>query len=154
MNVRPLELKRQIVDAYLKKEGTQLQLAKRYNVSVTSVNHWIRIFREKGSLEVSPWKKGPAPRVAGEHVTVLRHIVQANPLATLADLCRLFLTETGIKVSISSMDRYLRGHGIERKKRLINQSSTSNQSAVISSQRADIEAVLASSDIAVCPLQN
>lgn len=149
MNVRPLELKKQIVDAYLKKEGTQLQLAKRYNVSVTSVNHWIRIFREKGSLEVSPWKKGPAPRVNKDHVVLLRHLVSEHPYATLAQLCVLFQSRSGIKVSISSMDRYLRTHQIERKKRPLIKAQV-----VVSHESKEIRAILASSDIATNPEQN
>jgi transposase len=146
MNVRPLELKKQIVNAYLRKEGTQLQLAKRYNVSVTSVNHWIRLFRECGSLEVSPWKKGPAPRVKGQQVEELRVLVAANPYATLAQLCDLFQSKTGIKVSISSMDRYLRSHAISRK--------NTHQSVLISNESREIAALIASSDLTGDPEQN
>lgn len=149
MNVRPLELKKQIVDAYLRKEGTQLQLAKRYNVSVTSVNHWIRIYREKGSLEVSPWKKGPAPRVNAEQVELLRAIVDEKPHATLAQLCVLFEARSGVKVSISSMDRYLRAHKIERKKRPLHK-----EQVVVSHESKEIRAILASSDVTEHPEQN
>jgi transposase len=90
--------------------------AARFGVAVSSAIRWCARLRQTGS--VVPGQLGGDRRSARieAHAAMIRGLVQRKPDATLAEI-QAELATAGLQVSIAAVWRFLRRHGITRKKR-------------------------------------
>lgn len=86
-------------------EGSQRQLAERFNVSLSFVRDLMRRYRETGSVESLPsrGRPGATATIDSSLLSVVEQLVQAQPDALLTELCERFSKRTTITVSISTM---------------------------------------------------
>jgi transposase len=111
MNSLPMELRRRIVEAYERKEGTYFELAQRFGVGEATVYRLLKLKRERGNV------KPCAPTgVTEEELPELVRLVNEFPNATLEQLKVAWVSRTRRQLSRSSIVRALRRAGITRKK--------------------------------------
>ena len=111
------DLRERIVQAYLRGEGTRAEIAARFDVGPASVDRYVRLYRQSGSVAAKPHAGGPRPRVPDEDRALLEAYLQENPSLTQAELAERYSKETGRHISQRTMSRVLRRFGITRKKK-------------------------------------
>jgi len=117
MKAYALDWRQRILDAYLKREGSIRDLARRFNVSCRLVGGVINRFRHTGSCAPKPRGGHNPPRMPATAYDTLRRLVATPAAATRAELCEVFAHETPIRLRISSMQRPFAKLHLTRKKR-------------------------------------
>lgn len=113
----PMELRERVVGAYHDGEGSFQELAERFRIGSATVNRWVALERQTGSVS-------PRPRTSGGHNKVIRaegeqFIIQVFddvPDSTIAELVAAYAEEFGVQVGRSTMDRRVRQLGFTRKR--------------------------------------
>ena len=100
-----IDLRQRIVGAYEAKEGSQRQLAKRFKVSLSFIRDLRRHQRETGTVEPKPHGGGAVAKLGKEQLPLVEALVTAQPDALLEELCERFAQQTGVAVSVSTMQQ-------------------------------------------------
>ena len=106
-----MELRRKIVEAYERKEGTYFELAQRFGVGEATVYRLLKLKRERGTV-----KPGAPTGVSEEELPEFVQLVNEFPNATLEQLKEAWVSRTRRQLSRSSIVRALRRAGITRQK--------------------------------------
>lgn len=106
MKTYPTDLRSQIVTAYKNKEGSMLKLACHFGVSRSFVQKIIHQEQTTGTVEPLV-NRGKQPKLLAYQNRV-REIVRENPGATYKELCKILEQQINIKVSPSTLSRFLR----------------------------------------------
>ena len=101
---------------------TQPELAEMFALSLSTVEEWLRIFRQSRRTAPLP-HAGGATRVLQPHARVIRQMVKQYPDATLEELCWQVAAKTGVRANPSMMCRELQMLKLPRKKVLARQSA-------------------------------
>lgn len=112
-NSLPKALRERVVEAYENGEGTQRELCERFKLSMASVNSWIQLKRETGSVEPRPVSGGNFSEISREDLMEL--LAQQNDLSY--EEMAIKLQEKEIACSRSSVHRAMVRFGITRKKK-------------------------------------
>ena len=110
-------LRRRAVAAVLERGMTLRAAARLYEVSDSSICVWVQRFRERG--HVRPDRQsggGGVSRIEPERERIFR-ILKARPALSIDGL-RKALAAEGVTFSFATIQRFLKRHGLERKKRL------------------------------------
>lgn len=110
------DLRFRIVQAYERREGSMRQLATRFAVSLSCVCALITRHRATGSVAPKPHGGGYPAKLQPAGLEVVQGLVQAEPDATLKELCTRLHTATQVTVSRPTMSRLLRKLNWPRKK--------------------------------------
>ena len=117
-----VDLRERVVDCIKRLNLTYAAGSEMFNVSVASVNRWLRLDREKDSLEPKPHAGGRTCGIKdGHQLQRFEAIVQSQADATIAEITRLYNLRTKRKVSRSAVSRALHRIGYTRKKRATSQ---------------------------------
>lgn len=108
----PIELRRQLYDAYSKTRTPVAQLARTFGVSRSSVYNWRARMRQTDSLQRSEGRGGRRPKIDEGARWHLRLLLQARSDSTLAELCVELERLTGVRVHRSTVSRTLRQMGL------------------------------------------
>jgi transposase len=111
-----LDLRRRIVAAYERGEGTQAQIAQRFGVGQASVERLVRLKRETGALDPKPHAGGTTARITEADRDALIETFAQEPDLRQEDLAERF-TAQGRSVSRATVGRSLKRLRITRKKR-------------------------------------
>jgi transposase len=118
MKAYSLDLRQKIVDRYDTGEVSQRQLARQFGVALSFIEKLLKQRRETGSIAPKVRQTPPiAPKLNPAQLGQLQDLVAADNDATLAELQIRLAQQTGISVSVSTVDRLLRQLGITRKKK-------------------------------------
>ena len=93
----------------------QVEAARLFGVSVSSLKRWRQQVRQTGSLGARP-RTGRRRRVRPEQEATLLAQVAATPDATLAEHCATWAAATGVRLSTATMSRTLTRLDQPRKK--------------------------------------
>lgn len=100
-----IDLRQRIIAAYEAKEGSQRQLAERFKVSLSFIRDLRRHQRQTGTIQPKPHGGGTTAKLGKEQLPIVEALVMAQPDALLEELCERFAQQTGVKVSVSTMQR-------------------------------------------------
>ncbi len=100
-----VDLRQRIIAAYDAKEGSQRQWAERFKVSLSFIRDLRRHYRETGTVQPKPHGGGAVAKLGKEQLPIVEALVKAQPDALLEELCERFAKQTGVEVSISTMQR-------------------------------------------------
>ena len=100
-----IDLRQRILTAYDAEEGSQRQLAERFKVSLSFIRDLRRHHRETGSVQPKPHAGGAVAKLGKEQLHIVKALVKAQPDALLTELCERFAGQTGVEVSVSTMQR-------------------------------------------------
>jgi transposase len=111
MSIASKDVRQRAVEAHLNRGLTQAQVARNYNVHITTFQRWLFDFRQSGGYE--PKKRGHRPAAfSGAALTALEALVKNHPDATLKELREL----SGASVSIITIHHSLQRLGYRYKK--------------------------------------
>jgi transposase len=112
------DLRRRIVHADERGEGSRRQLATRLAASLSGVCTLITGHRATGDVAPQPHGGGYPATLQPAGLEVVRALVQAEPDATLKELCTRFHAATQVTVRCPTMSRLLRKLNLPRKKNI------------------------------------
>lgn len=108
MNAYSLDLRRRVVSAYEKGEGTIAEIAERFDVGQTFLKKMLRQKRETGSLERLPQRAGAKRALSQEDQRWLAKRIKEKPDATLQELQEGLSEEKEVDVSLTTVCRELK----------------------------------------------
>ncbi len=105
MRAYSVDLRQKIIDTYHSQPISQRQLAHRFTVALSFVQKIIKQDRTTGSVVPKPHQGGSKLKLTGEQLAVLAELIESNNDATLAELCVMLESKTGVVVSRATMGR-------------------------------------------------
>ena len=114
-----VDLRQRVINAYEGKEGSQRQIAQRFQVSQSFVKKLIYRYRETRTIEPKPHGGGASAIIKKSELKQIEDMVNEQPDALLRELCERWEVRKGIKVSISTMHRRLEKLKLTTKKNSI-----------------------------------
>ncbi len=105
MKAYSVDLRQKIIDTYYSQPISQRQLAHRFTVALSFIQKILRQYRMTGSVSPKPHRGGSKLKLNAEQIAVLAELIETNNDATLAELCVMLESKTGIFVSIATMGR-------------------------------------------------
>lgn len=117
--MKPLsqDLRRRVVEAYERRQGSIRVLARRFAVSQSSVFRWLEKSRSTGTLVPRPHGGGARPRLNETALQSLGRLINERPDATLEELREHLAQVSGVHVHPSTVWRALKRLGRRRKKK-------------------------------------
>jgi transposase len=112
MKAYSMDLRERVVAACDARDGTRVQIANRFSVSVSWIRDLLKRRRETGSIAPKPRGGGRTPAFDEAAAARLREAIRADDDATLEELARA----AGVTCCPSAVHRALRRLGITRKK--------------------------------------
>lgn len=113
------DLRKRIVEAYQKAEGSVREVALRFKVTPKTVQNYLNLVRDTGSVEPRPHGGGPAPKLDEAGVRELRAAVEEKSDRTLDELANELDRRRHVRIGRSTVWRLLERLGLTRKKRPI-----------------------------------
>lgn len=119
--VYSLDLRKKIFSAWQAKEGSQRELAKRFNVSLSFIRDLSSQYRKTG--EITPKQQGGDRRskLKEKEKELLKKIIEEKNDIYLEEIQKKIQEQTGIEVSVSSLCRTLQKMQLRRKKNISGQ---------------------------------
>lgn len=116
-----IDLRQRVIDAYKAKEGSQRQLAERFQVSLSFVKRLVCRYRDTGQATPLSHAGGASAKIKIIDLPVVQQLVNEQPDAILKELCERFATRSGIKVSVPTMHRAVQKLDLTTKKNTVCQ---------------------------------
>lgn len=112
-----MDLRTRVVQAYEQGEGTQVEIARLFNLGLATVKRWIWRKAATGTPARLPRGGGNPRRIGTIGETVLLGILERMPDATLAELSEEYAWTAHMPMNASVISHTLGRLGITRKKR-------------------------------------
>lgn len=122
-NSYPIELRERVLRIRKELRLTYEEAGKLFEIGPATVNRWARLAREQGNLKPKKRHTGPAFLLNDAQREGLRQLVEEKPDRTIAELVQAYAERFSLKLSASSMGRYLRRLGLTIKKKSSTQFS-------------------------------
>ncbi len=114
-----MDLRQRVVDAYHRGEGSFKKIAERFDIGEATVNRWVRLARETGSVAPRPHGGGHPTHFHEEGLKNLRALVEEMPDATTYELTDAWHARGYPQVSRSALTKALsKKLGLTKKKDL------------------------------------
>lgn len=113
-----IDLRQRIINAYEAKEGSQRNLAKRFQVSLSFVKRLVSRYRETGLVKPKPHGGGARAKITTSDLAQIDQLVEEQPDALLRELCERWQQKRGFSVSNATMHRRLKQLRLTTKKKL------------------------------------
>ena len=124
MKAYSADLRQKIIDTYHNQPISQRQLAQRFTVALSFIQKIIKQDRTTGSVAPKPHQGGTKLKLNSAQLAVLAELIESNNDATLAELCVMLESKTGVVVSIATMGRMTNLLKIAVKKKLFTQTKS------------------------------
>jgi transposase len=116
-----IDLRQRIINAYKAKEGSQREIAKRFQVSLSFVKRLISRYRETGQVKPKAHGGGARAKIPVSDLGKIKQLVEQQPDALLRELCERWEQKQHTRVSISTMHRRLQKLRLTTKKNSVCQ---------------------------------
>jgi transposase len=110
------DLRRKLLQAHDRGEGSLAELAKRFGVSVPWAWKISRQRRRTGQMERAEQRHGPPSRITAEVQATLRGLVRQQPDVTLVELQQRLWASERVRISYQHLWRVLQRLGLRLKK--------------------------------------
>ena len=103
------DFRSKILEAYQRGDGSQREIAARFNVSLTFVRDLLKLFRETGSIQPrdSHIRFHRSSKVDQEMIDLAVHLLSNQPSLSLAQLCERLAGERNVRISRATLWRAL-----------------------------------------------
>lgn len=125
------DLRKKIIQAYLNKEGSFRDLAKRFSVSLNFVWLLWKRYQSTGSVRPKPHAGGQVSAMDKDRLSVLRDLVRQQNDATLMALRDQLHQKTGLQVSTGTISLALKKLNLSRKKKTFHATERKNDPDII-----------------------
>jgi transposase len=111
-----MDLRTKILLAYQNKEGSQRQIAARFDVSASFVRNLLRKYRETGEIAAKPQGGDRRSKLKEQQQEMLKEIVSKKSDICLHEIRSILQEQTEVDISISSLSKTLSRLKLRRKK--------------------------------------
>jgi transposase len=118
------DLRERVLQACEQGEASPAAIARRYEISDSTVRSWLKQLDEEGRREPKPHGRGFMSVLDNDDGAVLRALVAEKNDRTLAEYAQAFTARTGDEISESSICRALQRQGLVIKKDFARQRAT------------------------------
>lgn len=122
-----LDLREKIVSTYEAGNTSIRQVAERFQVSKTTVQSLLKRKQATGALKPAPATGGKASQLTG-YEQEIAEMVETHRDYTLSEYCEYWQDKTGVRVSESTMCRFLQKQELTLKKNISQRSSRRSRS--------------------------
>lgn len=112
-----LDLRRRVVEAYLRGGSTYAEVAARFAVGEATVSRWLRRYRESGDVSPRPHGGGQPRLITSKQEKLVERLVREHPDWTEAEFAEELRRRHGIEASSVTVGRVIRRLGYSVKKR-------------------------------------
>lgn len=116
-----MDLRQRVIDAYKAKQGSQRQIADRFQVSLSFVKRLVCRYRDTGQVTPLPHAGGAIAKIKVSDLSAVQQLVDEQPDAILQELCERFASRSGIEVSVPTMHRAVKKLDLTSKKNTVCQ---------------------------------
>jgi transposase len=102
-----IDLRQKIIEVYENEDISIRKLAQRFRVTKSFIQKLLKQYRETGNINPQSQGGSPPSKLNSEQLMTLIEIIQANDDATLSELCTLLEEKNKIRVSRSTMGRFI-----------------------------------------------
>lgn len=126
--VRPYseDIRTRVIQAYLNCEGSQRQIASRFNVSLGFVRNLLKRYRHTGSFEPKD-HSGPTSKIDPESLQLILRLFDDNPSIPLSSLCNRLVQERQLRISRSTMWRTVKKYRPRKARSSFRKSHSTSQ---------------------------
>jgi transposase len=110
------DLRERAVNAYLRGDGTFIEVAEQFEIGTASLRRWTKRLRERGHVDPDGHAGGNAPKVAAESLAKLKAFVGERADHTVAEITAAWCRRMKVEMSRSSMLRAMHRAGLTLKK--------------------------------------
>lgn len=111
-----LDLKERLLKSYLEGKYSQKEIVKIFGVSRSFLTDILKRYKEKGNLEPETYKCGRQGKLSEEDKAYLKKSVEKDKSITLSELSKNLEEERKVKVSKTSIHKYLKSIKMNYKK--------------------------------------
>ena len=111
------DLRQRAVEAYHDGEGTYVELAERFKIGSATLQRWVKLEAQTGSLEPLTKNNQRPLSLNVEEQAILRRLLHNSPSSSDQELADALKVVTGKKLHRSAINRYWKRWGYTRKKR-------------------------------------
>jgi transposase len=134
------DLRKRVLDAVDRNEGSLRQIARRFVVSLSFLVRLLQLHRRTGSLDPKPHGGGRPAALGPEDLQRLRELIRQQPDATLEELRQ----RLGVACNLMAISRALTKLGLPRKKKVLH--AQERDSPEVQQKREDFRAAVAGID--------
>ena len=102
------DIRIRVIQALGNGEGSQRQIARRYNVSLTFVQDLLKRYRETGNIIPRRYTGGHHSKIDHNSLQLILTLVDRDPFLPLSRLCERLARERQLRISRATMWRTLR----------------------------------------------
>lgn len=121
MKAYSVDLRQKIITVHAAEDISQRQLSERFQVSLSTIQRYLKRVRNGDGLEPKAHGGGNPPKLTPAQLDRVGSLIQSNNDATLAEYCDLIAEREKVKVSRSTMGRIAQSLGLARKKNAARQ---------------------------------
>lgn len=121
MKAYSLDLRQKIITVYQEENISQRQLAKRFQVSLSTIQRYLKRVRHGDGLEPKAHGGGNVPKLTPAQLDRVATLIKSNNDATLMEYRDLVAEQEKVSVSRSTMGRITQMLGLNRKKNAARQ---------------------------------
>lgn len=111
------DLRERVLEAYLKKEGTNGEIAQRFKLSLSTVKRIAQRYKATGKIELYIHHAGRRPVLDEKGCEALKKLVELKPDSTLQELSRSYAEQYDIQLGLSLICRMLQKLNLRYKKK-------------------------------------
>lgn len=116
-----MDLRQRVIDAYKAKQGSQRQIADRFQVSLSFVKRLVCRYRDTGQVTPLPHAGGAIAKIKVSDLSAVQQLVDEQPDAIVEVLRERFASRSGIEVSVATMHRAVKKLDLTSKKNTVCQ---------------------------------
>lgn len=120
MKAYSVDLRQRVIEAYQNKEGSQRQLAKRFKLSRSTIQAWLKSYDRDKTMTPKP-RGGRALKLEPAAQEQLTDLLKTHADATLAEHTQRLAEATGQRIHPSTLWRYAKRLGYSYKKNTTRQ---------------------------------
>jgi transposase len=115
-----LDLRRKAVSAYENGEGTQEEIASRFSIGLRTLQEWLVLKKETGSIEPKEYIYCGRPPIIDEKGSLfVKNLVEEKPDILITEIRSLYKKKFKVEVAQSMISRALKKLDLRRKKKSI-----------------------------------
>lgn len=92
------DLRRRIIDAHQRGEGTYKTIAERFAVGEATISRLLRLHRVTGDVRPAPHGGGNPPKISKAQYPALRELVREMPDRTVDRMCHAWKAQHGVTI--------------------------------------------------------
>jgi len=99
------DIRVRVIHSYENHEGSQRQIAERFQVSLSFVRDLLRRFRQTGSIAAKEYRGRTTTKIDDESLQLLLRCLDQNPGLPLSHLCERLVQERQLRISRATLWR-------------------------------------------------